>query len=238
MAFLQEDPESIPVGKAEKSEAAQQKLTAFRSKIQGTKHVKYWSSPEELAGKVALSFSQFTKNYPAVGWVRADQQATSEALAEANELRKRIADMQLALDEARTSPPAGTEMLSQGEDKFSIWLDYELKYQTPGATGRRLLSRLVEVETSWNAVFSAMGPRMLDESPEDALHEQVNEWVLTNFPADVRDHALKEIRYSGDPNRVKFYDYSVIVPNEDFHTILVQLMALGAWCPMAFPPGR
>jgi hypothetical protein len=54
MAFLHGDPDSIPVAKAERSEAAQEKLMAFRSKIQGAKHVKYWSNPDDLAGKVAL----------------------------------------------------------------------------------------------------------------------------------------------------------------------------------------
>jgi hypothetical protein len=55
MAFLHADPDLIPQGKAEKAEEAQRKLAAFRSKVQRMKHVKYWSGPDELAGKVALS---------------------------------------------------------------------------------------------------------------------------------------------------------------------------------------
>jgi hypothetical protein len=176
---------------------------------------------------VALSFGQFTKTYPAIGWVRADQQATSETLAEINELRKRIADMQLALDEARTSPPAGTETLSQGEDKFKLWIEYELDYLTPGASYRKSLSRSVEIESTWDAVFSGMGPVMLDESPEDGLQKQLNEWAQSNYTDKVIDDMLEAINFSGDSSKIKVYDYTAAVSSEDFHTILVQLMALG-----------
>jgi hypothetical protein len=84
MAFLHGDPDAIPVGRAEKSEEAQRKLAAFRTKVERRKHVKYWTSPEDLAGKVALSFALFTKSYPAPGWIRGDKQASSEVLAELN----------------------------------------------------------------------------------------------------------------------------------------------------------
>jgi hypothetical protein len=204
MAFLHGDPESIPIGKAEKSEAAQKKLAAFRGKIQDAKHVKYWSSPEDLSGKVALSFGQFTRSYPAVGWVHADQQASSETLAEINELRKRIAVMQLALDDARTSPPPGTESLSQGDDIFEILLDYHLEYQGPGAQYRKSLSELIQVESSWDEIFSAIAPVMLDESPEDGLKRQVNEWAKTHFAGKVRVDALSEMGLEETPVRSGF----------------------------------
>jgi hypothetical protein len=74
MAFLHSNPDEIKLSKSEKTEAAQEKLRLFREKVQAKKHVKYWSGPEDLAGKVALSFASFRKTYPAVGWVRGDVQ--------------------------------------------------------------------------------------------------------------------------------------------------------------------
>jgi hypothetical protein len=47
MAFLHENPEAIEMGKSEKSEAAQQKLDAFRKKVKAQKHVKYWADAVE-----------------------------------------------------------------------------------------------------------------------------------------------------------------------------------------------
>jgi hypothetical protein len=226
MAFLHGDPDSIPVGKAEKSEEAQQKLTAFRSKIQSRKHVKYWASPDDLAGKVALTFGQFIKSYPALGWVHADQQASSETLAEINELRKRVAEMQLALDEARTSPPAGTEVLSQGEDEFEVWMPYAVTYSIPGY-GSDSVNEAIRISASWDEVFSTIGPLMLDESPEGALESQIHGWLQLKHQEDVKTHLMDAIGFERDPSDLRLFRYKANIPSTDFHTILVQLMALG-----------
>jgi Domain of unknown function (DUF4062) len=227
MAFLHGDPDLIPVGKSEKSEEAQEKLAAFRTKIQGRKHVKYWTSPDDLAGKVALTFGQFIKNYPALGWIRADQQANPETLAEINDLHKRVAEMQLALDEARTAPPAGTEALSQGDENFEVGMPYSLACEAP-TRPRETVSDSIKIKTSWDEVFSALGPLMLDESAEHALQDALNTWVgLENF-ADVKKHVLEMIKYKGsDPSKVQIYRYKTYLFDHDFHTILIQLMALG-----------
>src|SRR4051812_22132561 len=65
MAFLHENPDEIPAGKSETSDETRAKLAAFRSKVQASKHVKYWRSPDDLAGKVARSYASFQRNYPA-----------------------------------------------------------------------------------------------------------------------------------------------------------------------------
>jgi uncharacterized protein involved in exopolysaccharide biosynthesis len=90
MAFLHGNPDAIEFGKSEKNEDIQQKLAAFRAKVERMKHVKYWTNPAELAGQVALSYANFRQTYPAVGWVRGDVQTATETLAELNELRKQL----------------------------------------------------------------------------------------------------------------------------------------------------
>jgi hypothetical protein len=201
-------------------------LTAFRSKIQSRKHVKYWASPDDLAGKVALTFGQFIKSYPALGWVHADQQASSETLAEINELRKRVAEMQLALDEARTSPPAGTEVLSQGEDEFEVWMPYAVTYSIPGY-GSDSVNEAIRISASWDEVFSTIGPLMLDESPEGALESQIHGWLQLKHQEDVKTHLMDAIGFERDPSDLRLFRYKANIPSTDFHTILVQLMALG-----------
>ena len=64
MAFLHSNPDKIELGKSEKDTEAREKLDAFRLKVEGTKHVKYWAGAEDLAGKVALSFADFAKGIP------------------------------------------------------------------------------------------------------------------------------------------------------------------------------
>jgi hypothetical protein len=111
LAFLHADLDKIEAGKSEKNEKAQQKLAAFREKIRSQKHVKFWSGPEDLAGKVALSFASFRQTYPAVGWVRGDKSTSAEALAEINDLRKQVAELKEERAKADTGPPPGSETL-------------------------------------------------------------------------------------------------------------------------------
>ena len=61
MAFLHGQPEELPVGKAERSEDMQAKLETFRKKVESERHVNYWTTAPELAGAVALSFSQTSR---------------------------------------------------------------------------------------------------------------------------------------------------------------------------------
>jgi hypothetical protein len=72
-----------------------------------------------------------------------------------------------------------------------------------------------------------MGPVMLDESPEDGLQKQINEWAKLNFGDKIIENVLKAINFNGDESKIRVYDYTPAVSSEDFHTILVQLMALG-----------
>jgi len=134
--------------------------------------------------------------------------------------------MQLALDEARTSPPAGTEVLSQGDDKFMIWLAYSLHYQVPRRPQAHTRDS-VQITASWDDVFSALGPLMLDESPEEALEHQVNDWGKTEHIEDVKEDVLRVAGFDGDSSTVKISGYTAKISSHDFHTILIQLMAVG-----------
>lgn len=228
MAFLHGDPGSIPVRKAESSEEAQQRLVAFRAKVERRKHVKYWTGPDDLAGKVALSFGQFTKNYPAVGWVRADRQASSEALAELNDLRKEVAELQRALEQARTSPPTGTEELAQGEDAFQIQLIYTFNHYSPGESFPQRVSDSVGIQPSWDEIFATLGPLMLDEAGEGALEAHIDRWARLEYMTEAKKDALNRIESDGeDVTKVQLSAYTANISSEEFHTILVQLMALG-----------
>jgi hypothetical protein len=226
MAFLHGNPDAIPVGKAERSEEAQEKLAAFRAKVERGKHVKYWSG-EDLSGKVALSFPQFTRRHPAAGWVRGDRQASPEMLAELNDLRKRLSETESALDQARTSPPAGTEDLAQGTDSFETWLHYSAAYQVASGNVHRI-NNAIEIGPSWDEIFGGLGPLMLDESAQEDLGDHIDKWLRQKYVDQVLDDTNVIVKSRGHkPDKDGLYNYKASVTNEDFHTILVQLMALG-----------
>jgi hypothetical protein len=117
MAFLHGDPGSIPLDKSKQGEEARAKLNAFRAKVEGHKHVRYWTGADHLAGQVALSFPKLQRAHPAVGWVRGNVQTATESFEELNTLRKRLEEAEKQLDAARKGPLPGTEDFSQGTDK-------------------------------------------------------------------------------------------------------------------------
>ena len=98
-----------------------------------TNHVKFWSGRDDLAGKVALTFADFRQRYPAVGWIRGDAEASSEALAELNELRKQVAAMEKRRDAARREPPPGTERLAHGDDPVDFTPKFRVQVTLSGA---------------------------------------------------------------------------------------------------------
>ena len=227
MAFLHGDPNAIPVGKSERSEEAQQRLAQFRTKVERRKHVKYWSSPDDLAGKVALSFGQFTKSYPAVGWIRADQQANPETLAELNELRKRLAEIERELEQARSSPPVGTEILAQGDDTFECSIEYSIVYKLVDSSTRKRIKESVLVRPSWDEVFGALGPLMLDEGSDDALAARIDQWAQDTYWPEIQEEIMEIVLANEGPAQAEFTNYSAEISWDAFHTILVQLKALG-----------
>ena len=88
IAFVHENPDTIPLGKSEKGEALRDKLKQFREKVTTNRLVKFWNVAEDLPGLVALSLSKTIRTYPAIGWVRANSVNNVELLQELNELRK------------------------------------------------------------------------------------------------------------------------------------------------------
>jgi quinol monooxygenase YgiN len=80
MAFLHRNPEKLSFENSEGDPKVREKLFAFRRKVEGAKHVKFWTSADDLAAKVALSFNSFTRNYPSAGWIRADAADSRETL--------------------------------------------------------------------------------------------------------------------------------------------------------------
>lgn len=72
MSFLFEDIGNLPANKCENSDAKRTALEKFRKKVSASKMIKKYSSKDGLMHAVSISMVQCIKDYPAVGWVRAD----------------------------------------------------------------------------------------------------------------------------------------------------------------------
>src|SRR5215218_7248325 len=119
IAFLHRDPGTLPARRCESSSEGKRRLEAFRDLVQ-LKMVKFWENPADLGSVVSRSIIMLMRNNPAVGWVRADLLPDENATEEILSLRNRVAELELALDATRTSAPAGTEDLAQGDEQIQL----------------------------------------------------------------------------------------------------------------------
>jgi hypothetical protein len=228
IAFLHGDLNSLTVEKSEKSEDMQNRLAEFRAKVETSKHVKYWTSPEQLAGMVALSFNKITRQSPGVGWMRADRAASLQTLRDLNTAQARVTELESALESTQTSPPPGSLDLAQGTDKFVIpnWATGSFRN-----AARTIVQagKWIRYETTWDATLAAVAPNLLVDAEEDTLKSTLQEWILLdNYEAT--SAALLKVALEADNTTDLKTDASnlkTMIDGEDFGTILLQFKALG-----------
>jgi hypothetical protein len=164
LAFLHENPDKLSAADTEKTEVLQEKLATFREKAK-TKHCKFWTSPEDLGGKVSRSLIQVRKRHPSPGWVPGKYAATEVMLREMQELRAHIAQLELEAAVDSSSPPTGSDQLAQGTDpvNFSV----EIKTDARGTTKKK------HFKTNWDNLFSYIGPSLVTECTDEEMMEKV-----------------------------------------------------------------
>jgi Domain of unknown function (DUF4062) len=224
MAFLHANPDKIEFGKSEKDKNAQEKLKAFRERVERQKHVKYWSGPENLAGEVALSFANFRQTYPAVGWVRGDLGTSAEALQEINELRKQLTAAER--ERVRSGPPDEAKGFAQGDD--AIGFRFVIKARAKGMPSGKTFTfkRFRDFDVSWNDVFSRLGPEMLNEADEPSLRERIKTWLDEEHGIAIRKSLRKATFKDGDKVE-RLLSSDIDISDEDFGTLIIQMRALG-----------
>lgn len=226
LAFLHLNPDKIELGKSEKDDALRLKLEVFRKKVESKKHVKYWSGPEDLAGKVALSFATFRQSYPAPGWIRGDAQTEAESLTEINDLRKRLREVTAQLEASRTLPPPGSEGFAQAGDTMDFQLNAAISLKEVGTQFRRELAQTVTVTSTWDKIFSAVGPALLDEVTQRGMRPYLDAAFTRSAQGDVR-RSIRQWATSNDIELEGAIRVETTLSEDDLATILVQLRALG-----------
>jgi hypothetical protein len=209
LGFIHKRPGAIASEKTEASEEGRAKLDTFR-KVVEKKMCKYWTTPVELGSVVSRSLSTLIYTKPAIGWVRANTVAEA-ASQEILNLKKQIESLELLLERARLEAPKGTDELAQGNDTFEIKYSYQFRTladQSIGNTDTIILS--------WNNIFAAIAPYLIENATEDSLKTALDNYVLQAKTLEL----WKKHREMRELNSLKIMD-------DDFQTIKVQLRALG-----------
>jgi len=211
ISFLHKDPGHIIVDNSEQSPEGKLKLQSFRDLVT-QKLCKYWQAPQDLGSVVSRSLIQLIKSTPAVGWVRADELADSDATSEILQLRRRVDELQLELAHARKAAPRGAEELAQGEENHEI--AYHFRF-----ISKSYASEIVwkSFTLRWNAIFAAIAPLMINEASESSL-----KGALDALAYSYNVLLLRRSTKFKDGECRDFY-----IGSDDFQTIKIQLRALG-----------
>jgi len=167
IALIHGNPDEIPYGKSETDALLRERLAAFRKKVSASRLVKFWKSTEDLHAHAVVGLTHAMREYPAVGWVRANKVASEELLAEINDLRKKYAELQAAAGEFNPV----IEDLAGLEDKIELrgtfWDNYMRRHSAWSAS------------FSWREVFGYISPYLV-RFPDD---EHVKSILLSaTFP--------------------------------------------------------
>lgn len=231
MAFLHGQPGDIPTSKTDMDDGARQKLDAFRAKA-STRMAKYWTTADGLAGQVALSLIQTRKTHPAEGWIRASSAMTPEVEREIAELRAQVATAQRDLQDAREAGARHEvdETLAQGSDVYEMpvvvqYLTQDLVDQ--GLSGSRHAHEgLVMHATTWDSLFGAVAPILIDEASRRSLRVKLNEFAYAEAYDDAS--ALETVVEIVDINsdsavledfEVQFFSLGLIQRSEKRHPV-------------------
>ncbi|MBI2408121.1 MAG: DUF4062 domain-containing protein [Gemmatimonadetes bacterium] len=178
LAFLHENPDALPAGNVDKSEPLLQRLDAFREKAK-SRHCKFWTSPEDLGGKVSRSLVQLRKRHPSAGWIPGKYAASDAMLRELQELRARVAELELEAVVAKAKDDVDLSALSQGADKVPL----ALNLRQPGGGAKRTV-----LSVSWDTLLSYFGPSMLTECTDEEMMGRVRLAYFHAVPDELREH--------------------------------------------------
>lgn len=215
IAFLHNDPDSLPKKKSEMKAEGIEKLEEFRALVQ-KKMCKSWTTAHELGAVVSRSFIQLQKTHPAIGWVRANLVPEKDSSVEILELKREIERLQNQIENSRTQVPKGSEKLAQGDDKFII--SYTCS-SNDGSTASIINPThwRGKIITTWNNIFYEISPELIDEASEYRMRSTINKLVEKN--------GLENFKLNKDAEGHEFSHFKA--NDEDFQTIKVQLRALG-----------
>jgi hypothetical protein len=214
IAFLHKNPGKIPVDKSETDPLLLKKLDSFKELAQ-KKMCRYWENAIDLGSQVSRSLVRLIKDKPRHGWVKATALPSEETTKELLDLKNEVERLKGELEKTTTKAPEGIEELSQGDDKVII--KYSLK-DGWSVYGKDEFG-FGEVWASWNEIFTVISPLMIDESAERPLVVQLNNLITKK----IKEQPHQDRSTKSGLNSL----LDTGISEESFHTVIVQLKALG-----------
>lgn len=173
IGFLHKNPAQIPSVKTDIDKEKNEKLEIFRDLVR-KKMIKFWESPAELGSVVSRSLIRLIKDNPTHGWVKGDNLSSDAAREEILRLKSKIEKLESEIEVISTIDPDIQKNLARGSDKVEVEgivliSDHGGSYNASRYTHK--------TELTWNDVFSAVSPLLLDEGSKRDIERRIVEVV-------------------------------------------------------------
>lgn len=211
LAFLLKNIEKLAFDRVENDPDKRQRLNELVA-FAKQKMVRFWETPVELGSVVSRSLIQLTKNFPAVGWIRADNLPDESAAQEILKLRKEIDRLRADTRKASNVLPPTTKLV-QGEEQLDIECIVSLSERGAGWVVTRYR---LPCKASVNALIAATAPSMIDEASQATLKDKLSAFFQARESQRVRESPQAEGR---NLQQIEITDTS-------FDTYIIQMAAL------------
>lgn len=216
ISFLPQNPEKIEAGKTDKDSDKEEKLNQFKE-LAKRKMIKYWENAADLGSKVSRSMIKLIKEFPSEGWVKSGSAIDEKSVHEISKLQKEISELRAELNNVATVAPKGSEKFAQGDDFVRIsynfvgieWVNYSSKRYNCNNSD----------EFSWNDLFTAVAPSMINECTDYAFRKNLNTFIA-------KYSTLEENKEFQNFDDVENFEIS----KDSYDLIKVQFRALGLIC--------
>ena len=209
LAFIHADTGQIASSKTEQNPDNIDRLYKFRERLTSSNLVDFWTSPDELATKVAVALAQETNLNPSVGWVRGDQAIDPKLIQELEDAR-RERDELLKLTNSNDNfsfPDWMPKIDEEFELEYSINFT-EIKLRQLGDTyNPKKDTTTGTLQSNWRKIFCSIG---------DDLYNGINVHYLAN---SIMHTLLRKISDSYIKQNLSSYEninptYELNIPND------------------------
>ena len=159
LGFVIDDKAYWPHDKTDNDASKKDKLDLFKSKIK-SKLIHFWSSKEDLHGKVSISLIKTMNTQPRIGWTRSDEAIGPEITKEISRLSTENANLRKDIDKLRKVKDS-----QEDKEKEVARIMFGNKYSiSVRETSTLNWETAAQYEANLFSIFRYIAPNLINES--------------------------------------------------------------------------
>lgn len=236
MAFICAERDELPKRACERTEEGERRLEDFIRKVGENKHYKRWKNIDDLGKQVAITWDDFRRRYPAIGWIRADRYPVGPECS-INACNR--------VDSCRSERNASSSNKEQrSEEDFNPGEVVEIAINIAGSlillsSGSSVpVTFRTSIELSLGRVFSALKPNLERPANSALLKRACAEFIthegrarfesqIKNLPSAKLQQILDREGLSRDQVDLGVHDLSIQIDDSEFDDLMSRFERAG-----------